>query len=141
MSWDHIGTVTANSYNTETSSDALFVDADENISDKIYNNIDVSWAGNTGYLDGVTMEGYKTKGVFGIVVISSYSNFVGSVWVNDMAATNYVGEGGDSVGPVYGYIPSKNLKGTHSGYNGVVSAYSKQENTLSEISGLVWKFN
>ena len=106
-SWDRIGTVTANSYNTGTSSDALFVDADEDISDKIYNNIDVNWAGNTGYLDGVTMEGHKTKGVFGVVVISSYSNFVGSVWVNDMAATNYAGEGGDSRGPVYGYIPSK----------------------------------
>lgn len=53
------------------------------------------------------MEGHKTKGMFGVVVISSYSNFVGSVWVNDMAATNYAGEGGDSRGPVYGYIPSK----------------------------------
>lgn len=141
FSWDHIGTVTANSYNTGTTSDAMFVDANESISDRIYDIMDVNWAGSTGFFDGVHMEGHSTRGVFGVVVSTSYGNYVGDIYVEDMAATNYRGANGDSGAPVYGYVPSKNFKGTHVGSNGIVSTYSKQANTLDEISGLAWKFN
>ena len=138
--WDHIGSVTANSYRFGSSADAMFVEADESISDRIYNNIDINWAGSTGLLDGVHMEGHTSKGVLGVVVDVSYSSYVDSVWINDMAATTYDGDGGDSGGPVYGYIPSTNFKGTHVGSNGIISTYSKQANILDEISGLSWRF-
>lgn len=138
--WDHIGTVTTNSYSAGSTADALFVNADENISDRIYNNLDVNVAGYTALFDGVHMEGHATRGVSGVVVIASYSNYVDGVWINDMAATNYAGQDGDSGAPVYSYVPSKNFKGTHVGYNGIVSAYSKQANILDEIPGLSWDF-
>ena len=138
--WDHIDTVTANSYSTDSTADALFVNADENISDRIYNNLDVNVAGHTTLLDGVHMEGYVSRGVFGVVVDDSFSSLVGGVWIDDMVATTYVGQGGDSGGPVYGYIPSKSFKGTHVGYNDIISTYSKQANILDEIPGLSWDF-
>ena len=139
--WDHIGTVTANSYSTDSTADALFVDADEHISDRIYNNIDVNVAGYTTVLDGVHMEGHVSRGVFGVVVDDSYSSLVGGVWIDDMVAVSYVGQSGDSGGPVYGHILTKNFKGTHIGYNGIISTYSKQSNILDEIPGLSWYFN
>lgn len=142
--WDDIGTAYANSLiGSSTTYDGLFVDANENISDKVYLDNDITYAGNVGYLDGVVMEGHVTKGVFGIVLISSYNGYIGNVLVNDMGFTNYVGDGGDSGGVVYGIIPYNHLLGTHSGkligYD--YSVFSKQQNAVIEFPGLTWEFN
>lgn len=142
--WDHIGTAYANSLTgSSTTYDGLFVDANENISDKVYLNKDISYAGYASYLDGVVMEGYKTKGVSGVVLISSYNGYIEGVLVQDMALTNYVGQGGDSGGIVYGIVPSDHLLGTHTGklqgYN--YSVFSKQQNAVTEFPGLIWQFN
>ena len=139
---NHIGDVKKNTFSNGTDFDGMFVEADETISDKIYNNNDVNSLGYSSYLDGVTMEGHVTKGEFGVVIDPSWDGCTypsGScVWLIDMAYTTYDGSGGDSGAPVWGAIPTKNFHGIHHGGNGNESIFSKQYNAFS---GLSWDFS
>ena len=140
---DHIGDVKKNTYAMNTKFDGMFVEADESISDKIYNNNDVNSLGYSSYGDGVTMEGFVTKGKFGVVISSSYNTWTypqgaPPVYLKDMVVATYDGEPGDSGAPVWGYTPSKNFHGIHHGGNDYFSIFSKQSNAFS---GLSWIFN
>ncbi len=142
--WDHIGTVTDNSYDSAFYFDGMFVHADdgETISDKVYNNVNVNTASYATYLDGVILEGYTTSGVSGVVTVTSVNYKVEGNWHLDHALTNAVAKKGDSGGTAYEYVPSL-------GFVGIISAgdqsswtiISKQQNAGSEFSGITWDFN
>ena len=140
--WDHIGTVYENAYDSSTTCDCLFVDADETISDKIYNNFDVSLAGDAAYGDLVYMEGRTTKGISGIVYNTNYSYTYQGHALNNLAYVSYVSQGGDSGAPVYITIGADRLAGIHHGGNGVsFGLFSHQSNAADEMPGLTWTFS
>lgn len=142
--WDHIGTVTDNSYDSVFYFDGMFVHADdgETISDKIYNNVDANTAGYASYLDGVTLEGRTTQGVSGVITASSVNQLVQGHWHLDHAMTNAVALTGDSGGPAYEYSPSLGFVGIISaGDQSTWTIISKQQNAGSEFSGITWDFN
>ncbi len=142
--WDHIGTVTDNSYDSAFYFDGMFVHADdgETISDKIYNNVDANTAGYATYLDGVALEGRTTQGVSGVVTASSVNQLVQGKWHLDHAMTNAIALKGDSGGPAYEYVPSLGFVGIISaGDQSTWTIISKQQNAASEFSGITWDFN
>lgn len=145
LPWDHIGTITDNTWVNGTTFDGMFVHADdgETISDKVFNGVDVNVASLAQYLDGVTGKGHTTGTLSGTVLNASYDREVQGVWLLDHAYTSMVADDGDSGGTVYESIPVL-------GFVGIMSAsdketftlVSKQENAASSgMPGLTWDFS
>ena len=140
--YDNIGTVKDNSLDSYTYFDGMFVESDETISDKIYNNIDVNVAGNASYLDAVIAEGWKTKGVSGVITTSSLTVTIEGNVHRDHALMNKSVIDGDSGGPVYQYLPTTEFVGIISATDGATyTVISKQQNVGSELSGVAWDFS
>ncbi len=141
--WDHIGTVTDNSYDYVFYFDGMFVHADdgETISDKVYNNLNVNTAGYATYLDGIILEGYVTSGSSGVVLVTSANYYVEGKWHLNHAVTSAFAQNGDSGGTAYKYSPSLGFVGIISAGDGTTTIISKQQNADKEFPGITWDFN
>jgi hypothetical protein len=140
--YDDIGLFFEHHYETGSTCDCAFVKSDESVSDLIYSNIAPVGTTSVSLNDYVIMEGITTQGVTGQVDDTSWDGYVGSVYLTDMVLTDYVGEPGDSGGPVYRWIStSAYLVGIHSGGDGESTSVFSKASNVDEFNGLTWDFS
>lgn len=138
--WDDIGTVTSSHYVTGSNCDCAFVNANENISDLIYSNINPGYVGAIVQNGFVSQEGYKTQGISGLVINPSWNGLVGNVWLTDLVKTSFVTQKGDSGGPMYATVDHALLGFASGGDLSSSSVNSKASNADSVMPGLTWQF-